>query len=116
MPGDLAKETDAHGEWPRPALAMLTGALSPEDLLKQLDEKKGDDRQMALSEGYFYLGEHYLIVGDGKTAQSYFEKARDQGVIIYTEHVAAGHELRRLKHESAVTSAAPSSNAPPDAR
>ena len=116
MPDDIVKETDAHGEWPRPAVAMLTGTLSPEDLLKQLDEKKGDDQQMALSEGYFYLGEHYLIVGDRKTAQGYFEKAREQGVIIYTEHVAAGHELQRLKNESAMTSAAPAKNAPPDAR
>ena len=94
---------EAHGEWPRAALAMLTGAITPAGLLNTLAEKNGDDHQMALSEAYFYLGEHYLAAGDKGLAQTSFEKARDQGVIIYTEHIAAGLELARLK--AAATSA-----------
>ena len=108
-PDSLAKRAaaEAHGEWPRPALAMLTGSMSPDELLKLMDEKKGDERVMALAEGYFYLGQHYLLAGDSKTAQSYFEKTRSLDVCIYVEHVAAGFELERLKNASAVTSAAP---------
>jgi len=87
---------------------MLTGAISPDDLIKVLDEKKGDDGHMALAEGYFYLGQHYLIVGDKKTAQNYFEKARELDVIIYTEHIAAGFELQRLTSDGAAGAAAPS--------
>lgn len=88
---------EATGEWPRPALAMLSGAISPERLLKILDEKKGDDGLMARAEGYFYLAEYYLSKGDEITARSYLEKARAIDVIIYTEHIAAGLELQRMR-------------------
>ena len=101
---------EAHGEWPRPALAMMTGSISPEELLKRMDEKKGDDRQMALAEGYFYLGQHYLVAGDKKAAATYFQKTRDLDVFLYIEHVAAGFELQRLKNEGTAASAAPASN------
>jgi lipoprotein NlpI len=107
LPESLVKRaaTEAHGEWPRAGLAMITGAVSPEDSLKTLDTKKGDDLQMALSEAYFYIGERYMAVGDKQAAQGYFEKARDLGVIIYTEHIAAGFELNRLKPGDASLSA-----------
>ena len=102
--------SEAHGEWPRPALAMMTGSMSPEELLKRMDEKKGDDRQMALAEGYFYLGQHYLVTGDKKAAGIYFQKTRDLDVCLYIEHVAAGFELQRLKNDDTAASAAPVSN------
>jgi lipoprotein NlpI len=114
MPDAIVKRAaaEAQGEWPRPALAMLTGAMSPEQLLKVMDEKKGDDRQMALAEGYFYLGQHYLIAGDNAAARTYFEKTRSLDVFVYIEHLAAGLELERLKNAGAVTSAAPSTERP----
>ena len=84
---------EAHGEWPRPALALLAGALRPEEMLNVLDVKKGDDRAMALSEGYFYLGQYYAVRGDTEKARSYFEKTRLQQVLPYMEHIAAGFEL-----------------------
>ena len=102
---------EANGEWPRPALAMMTGAISPEALLRTMDEKKGDDRQMAQTEGYFYLGQHYLTVGDKKTAATYFQKARNLDIFIYIEHSAAGFELQQLKNEAAAASAAPAAPA-----
>ncbi len=115
VPDELIKRAAAEprGEWPRPALAMLAGAISPEDMLKFLDDaKKGDDRHMALAEGYFYLGQHYLAKGDRATAKAYFEKTRDLGVIVYTEHVAAGFELDRLKGDGvAKATTTPSSGA-----
>jgi lipoprotein NlpI/transglutaminase-like putative cysteine protease len=103
---------EAGGEWPRPALTMLTGAMAPENMLKLLEEKKGDERHMALSEAYFYLGQHYLIGGDKNTARAYFEKARELGVIIYTEHIAAGFELQRLADDGPATPAKPSPGKP----
>jgi lipoprotein NlpI len=112
IPDSITKRAaaEAHGEWPRPALAMMTGSISPEELLKRMDEKKGDDRQMALAEGYFYLGQHYLVTGDKKAAGSYFQKTRDLDVFLYIEHVAAGFELQRLKNDGTAASAAPASN------
>jgi lipoprotein NlpI/transglutaminase-like putative cysteine protease len=87
---------DPRGDWPRPALAMINGNLAPEEMLKLLDAKSGDERRMALAEGYFYLGQHYLTLGDKAKAREYFEKTRQLDVITYTEHVAAGFELQRL--------------------
>jgi lipoprotein NlpI len=96
------------GGWPRPALAMLTGALSSQELIKLMDEKKGDDRQMALSEGYFYMAERSLALGDHEEARRYLEKSREQQVIVYTEHTVAGYELQRLTDVTKpATSAAP---------
>jgi len=102
-PPDLVKRAaaEASGDWPRPALAMLTRAISPEQMLKQIDKKKGDDRRMAQVEGYYYLAEFYLSTGDEKKARSYLEQVRKLGVIIYTEHKAAGFELERLNKPGA---------------
>lgn len=112
VPAELAKRAAAEqrGEWPRAALAMLVGAMTPDDLIKTVDDKKGDDRQMALAEGLFFVGEHFLLVGDRKAAQTYFNKTRELGVIVYTEHIAAGLELARMKGDD--TAAAPSTSRP----
>ena len=66
-------------------------------MLKLLERKSGDERTMALSEGYFYLGQYYLGRGDKAKAREYFDKTRRLNIIIYTEHVAAGFELRQLE-------------------
>ncbi len=109
VPDAIARraKAEAHGEWPRPALAMFAGAVSPKELLEVLSRKKGDERQMALTEGYFYLGEYSIMKGDKKAAETYFEKAHNLGIIIYTEYIAAGLELTNLKKENALTSVSP---------
>ena len=88
---------EPRGDWPRPALAMLNGQLQPDDMVKLLERKSGDDLEMARAEGYFYLGQHFLAKGDKAKAREYFEKTRELGVLMYTEHVAARFELERLK-------------------
>lgn len=103
---------EASGEWPRPALAAMTGAMSPADMLKRIDQKKGDERDMALAEGYFYLGQRYLVVGDKKTAQAFFEKSRQVGIFTYTEHMAAAFELQRLAKAGPAVAAAPAATKP----
>jgi lipoprotein NlpI len=87
---------DPRGDWPRPALAMVNGILAPEEMLKLLDAKSGDEARETLAEAYFYLGERYLALGDKLKAREWFEKTRALNVIIYTEHVAAGFELKKL--------------------
>jgi lipoprotein NlpI len=88
---------EARGEWPRPALAMLTGSLTPDELIKIANEKAGDEREMTLSEGYFYIGQYYKVRGDKARALEYFDKTQKQGVLFYREHIAAQHELARTK-------------------
>lgn len=85
------------GEWPRPALALFHDRLSVEQMLKSLDGKKGDDREMALVEAYFYAGQWHLLRGETATAADYFRKAREKGVTVYIEHVSAGIELERMQ-------------------
>jgi lipoprotein NlpI/transglutaminase-like putative cysteine protease len=100
-------EADAHGEWPRPARAVLAGLLTPEEMLRLVDRKAGDERTMARSEGLFYLGEYYLGRGDPAKARDYFEKARQQNVITFVEHAGAGFELMKLGAFATSTSALP---------
>jgi lipoprotein NlpI len=107
IPEDVVKRAtaDAKGEWPRPGLAMMTGTITPENMLQSLEKKSGDDRDMALAEGYFYVGQHYLAAGDRKTAEDYLRKTRDLGVIVYTEHIAAGFALKQLQGGGSASSA-----------
>ncbi|MBX3653366.1 MAG: DUF3857 domain-containing protein [Ramlibacter sp.] len=85
------------GDWPRPALAMLHGLLTPAEALAAVEKKSGDDRVMGLAEGYFYVGQWYRLQGDNAKAAEYFRKTREQGILLYTEHVAAAFELRQLE-------------------
>ena len=113
IPAELAKRAtaEARGDWPRAALAMMTGALSPEEMFKSLDGKEGDERAMALTEANFYLGQHYLVIGETAKAEAAFTKVRELGVIDYIEYIVAKLELDRLKAQGATTSAKPTSAA-----
>lgn len=109
---------DPTGEWPRPALAMATGIATPADVLKSMERKTGDELAMARSEGFFYIGQHYLAQKDTARAREYFEKARSQNVIIYLEHMAAQHELRQLgaNVQTSSTNPPPAAKAAPRAQ
>ena len=98
LPADIAQRASQHprGEWPRPALAMLAGALSPEDMLKIVNSKTGDELAMTQTEAYFYLGQHDLMVGDRTAAHEAFEKVRSLGVIQYIEYISSAFELKDL--------------------
>jgi lipoprotein NlpI len=98
IPEAVAKRAaDLRGDWPRPALAMLAGKITPEEMLAMLNSKTGDERQMALAEAYFYIGQHYKALNDETKARAYFEKTRQLGVITFTEHAAAAFELQQSK-------------------
>jgi lipoprotein NlpI len=87
---------EPQGAWPRPALAMFTGQSTPEQVIEQISRKTGDDRELALAEGWFYIGEYELAQSRPAKAREAFEKARAQGITRYIEHAAAGFELERL--------------------
>jgi hypothetical protein len=75
---------------------VFSGNVTPDEMLKLIERKGGDERKMALSEGYFYLAQYYLGQGDKAKARKYLQESRRQNVIIYTEHAAAAFELKRL--------------------
>jgi lipoprotein NlpI len=98
LPADLSAlaAADPKGEWPRPALALFTGQMSPEQVIEQASRKTGDERDLTLTEGWFYVGEYHLLRSQPDKAREAFEKARAQGITKYIEHGAAGFELQRL--------------------
>lgn len=99
LPPALAEEAARapDGDWPRPALAMLAGLRTPEQVRATLDAQlKGDERELALAEAWFYIGQHLLVAGQAGPAREAFEAARAQGITMYVEHAAAGHELKRM--------------------
>ena len=98
LPDELVKQAaaEAQGDWPRPALALLAGALGPEDVLKILESKSGDERTMAAAEGYFYIGQYYAGRGETEKAREYFRKTRELNIVPYVEHQAAGFELGKM--------------------
>jgi len=95
VPPDLDRQARAEpqGEWPRPALAMLVGALSPEQMLAEVEKKTGDERELNMTEALFYLGQQRLNQGQPTLARTAFEQVRQKGITMYIEHVAAGFEL-----------------------
>src|SRR5215475_9137744 len=102
---------EPRGAWPRPALAALTGDVTPEEMLKSIERKSGDERTMALAEGYFYLAQYYLGRGEAAKARKLFEETRRLNVIIYVEHTAAGFELQRLGASTETGAVSPPSGA-----
>jgi hypothetical protein len=74
----------------------LAGDVTPEEMLKLIERKSGDERTMALAEGYFYLAQYYLGRREAAKARKQFEDTRRLNVIIYVEHAAAVFELLRL--------------------
>jgi transglutaminase-like putative cysteine protease/lipoprotein NlpI len=96
LPPALAAAADAKGAWPRPAIALFAGQLAPEQVLELIARKDGDDRELALAEGWFYVGEYQLVAGQPEKAREAFGKARAQGIARSVEHAAAGFELQRL--------------------
>lgn len=98
LPADLQKlaHEDPQGAWPRPALAMLAGVQSEEQMLDVVRRKTGDELEMALAEAWFYVGQHRKTSGQLALAEEAFRLARSKGMTVYIEHVAAGFELRGL--------------------
>ena len=98
LPEDLqsAAAAGAQAMWPRPALALLTGTLSAEELLEEAARSRGDARTLALVEAWFTLGQHHLAQGEAERARLAFERTREAGVMRFAEHAAAGFELQRL--------------------
>ncbi|HWH83895.1 MAG TPA: DUF3857 domain-containing protein [Burkholderiaceae bacterium] len=92
-----AATADPGGAWPRPALAMWAGRLTPEQVIEQIERSKdGDDRDLALAEGWYFVGEYQLGAKQPEKAREAFEKSRAKGIVRYIEHIAAGFELQRL--------------------
>lgn len=86
----------ATGAWPLPALGLLTGQVTPDQILAALNMRQGDERQMNLAEAWYYIGQHHMQAGRLAQARKAFEQCRAQGVSIYEEDAGARWELEKL--------------------
>jgi lipoprotein NlpI len=66
---------------------MVLGKTTPDAAIAAAKATKNPAE--SLCEAYFYIGEQYAAAGDEKQARSYWQKARDQGVVEYIEDVGA---------------------------
>lgn len=99
-PGEAAYKfaaSDAHGEWPRPALAMLHGVISVDDMYAAIKDKTGEDREMALTEADFYAAERYLAEGDARKAAENFRRVIKRDIFNFIEFSGAQQELKSLE-------------------
>jgi len=105
LPEDLISRAgaDPRGSWPLPILAVMGGYLSPDDLVKMLDQKSGDESRTAGTEAHFYLGQYYLHLGDKQKAREEFLKARELNMFTYIEFTAAEFELDAMNRKQSLT-------------
>ena len=75
---------------------MLAGVLDPEALAARIEASQGDEREIATTEGWYYIGQWRLAHGQRDAAREAFEKARAPKLTMAPEHVAAGFELQQL--------------------
>lgn len=88
-------------EWPGPAIALLAGTENPERLLQTLHAGAvGNDLETLLAEGYLYIAQHWLTVGEVFKARAYLQQAVDKGALFSVMHHVAALEMKMA--ESAV--------------
>lgn len=85
-----------NGPWPRPLLGMQAGLITPETLLAQLQSLPADERDLALSEAWYYIGLQRLAEQKPEEARKAFQWVADNGIPSYEETVQARIQLRRL--------------------
>lgn len=102
--------TAIHLEWPRPALALLTGTASDDEILKAIHSKNGLEKVTVATEGYFYLGLSRLLNNDPSKARDYFAKSVASKAYSYEEYKTAQFELKKLSSPTGTSSI----NAKPD--
>ena len=93
---DGAPSMAGTGSWPAPVLAMYAGRAAPEEVLAQAQRLSGDERELALAEAWFYVGEYRVGARQPAKAREAFEAMRSAGGANFVESTAAAFELGRL--------------------
>jgi TPR repeat protein/transglutaminase-like putative cysteine protease len=84
------------GIWPRPLLAMQLGVLSSDALLKLIATFPGDQRDLALNDAWFYIGQQRLLANDTLAARRAFLWYGVDGLRSSPLYGQAERELDRL--------------------
>jgi len=95
----LGRETRRLREdlWPAPVVRMFLGEESPDSVLLAARNPDSPDHSAGLAtEALFYIGQLFLLQGDEKQAQAFFERVLQLGVFNFFEYSGAQAELARL--------------------
>ncbi|MFC0179709.1 lipoprotein NlpI [Thorsellia kenyensis] len=94
-------EVSERDYWGWNIVAFYLGHISEKELMHRLDKQNLDNFTFAeyLTEMYFYLGKHYLSLGDVNRAISLFKKAIANNVHNYVEHRYALLELALIAQQ-----------------
>ncbi|WP_409310278.1 lipoprotein NlpI [Pectobacterium sp. B1J-3] len=89
------------GPWGWKIVEFYLGSISEKTLMQRLQEEATDNTSLAehLSETDFYLGKHYLSLGDKNTALALFKLTVANNVHNFVEHRYALLELALLGQE-----------------
>jgi lipoprotein NlpI len=90
-------------QWPGPALMLLLGQATPEEMLAGAWSFERKTEVLNLCEGYFFLGHYRLLAGDREGARRAFQDAVATGVKHYVEYASAKIELGRLDAAAGTT-------------
>lgn len=93
---DSALAQLSQSEWPQPIGAMLSGRLSPENLIELAKSDDPGIKRDQLCEAYFYIAQRLALEGRIQEAREFFEKTVSLKVLPYSEHRYALIELIRL--------------------
>ncbi|GGC66224.1 hypothetical protein GCM10011396_11570 [Undibacterium terreum] len=84
-------------EWPGIVLAAVEHTRSDEEVLRQIHRRTGDELDIALSDGYYYLAQLNLLNGNKLKATVYLQRSVDKGVLSNAYRPAARVEMERLR-------------------
>jgi lipoprotein NlpI len=87
-------------DWPRPALEMLRGLSTEEEVLDVVDDEANDIKlRHKLAEALYYVGEARLANADADTARLYFNATVSLKVMPFIEHRLALAELAKVREQ-----------------
>jgi lipoprotein NlpI len=90
-------DTMPDDDWPRAVAEMLTGKISPDELIAKAASTDIGVREDQYSEAYFYLGKYYQMTNQPEKAREAFGKCLAQGVTEFQEHNFATLALGKPK-------------------
>jgi len=95
---DLARfrKTQEDDKWITPVIRMYLGEITPTQCLAAAVNKDAKLDKEQKCEGYYYIGQFYLIRGKNRIAREYFEKCVATNVCNFCEYSMAKAELKRL--------------------
>lgn len=99
LPDSLQKVATSFpdGPWPRAILAMQVGLITPQALIEQAEGYKGDKREIALNDAWYYVAQYHLSQGNKEEARLALHWFLSNGIRSLPYYLNAKNELSRLE-------------------